>query len=122
MPHSKPEYRWRRGGGEETIQQIAAEYESHPTQVLDWKKILADGLPQAFESKRGGRSGRDDFERAGQELHSKIGELTVKLDFFVKKASNSACEACHAAADLEVVTVETHLGLIQGAELPEVRR
>ena len=71
--------------GRMTIQQIAAEYEIHPTQVLDWKKILANGLPQAFESKRGGRSGSDDFESARQELHSKIEELTVKLDFVVKK-------------------------------------
>jgi transposase-like protein len=73
--------------GNKTVQQIATEYEVHPMQVSEWKKILSEGLPLAFDpDKRGGRGGTDDFEKERGALHSKIGELTVKLDFVVKKS------------------------------------
>lgn len=67
-----------------TIQQIAADYDVHPVQVSEWKKTLIERLPEAFEEKKGGRGGGGDFESERNELHSKIGELTVKLDFAVK--------------------------------------
>ena len=69
-----------------TIQQIATEYEVHPVQVSEWKRILLERLPEAFAGKAGGRGGEGDFESERSELHSKIGELTVKLDFAVKKS------------------------------------
>lgn len=72
--------------GQKTVQQIAADYEVHPVQVSDWKKILLERLPEAFEGKRGGRGGTETFESERNELHSKIGELTVKLDFAIKKS------------------------------------
>ena len=73
--------------GIKTVQQIATEYEVHPMQVSEWKRILSEGLPMAFEhNKRGGRGGVGDFEKERGDLHSKIGELTVKLDFMVKKS------------------------------------
>ncbi len=72
--------------GQKTIQQIATEYEVHPVQVSDWKKTLLERLPEAFEGKSGSRGGGGDFESERSELHSKIGELTVKLDFAVKKS------------------------------------
>jgi len=72
--------------GIKTIQEIARDYEVHPVQVSDWKKILIDRMPEAFERKNGVRGGGEDFEREREELHSKIGELTVKLDFAAKKS------------------------------------
>ena len=30
--------------GNKTIQEIASEYEVHPGQISDWKRILAEGL------------------------------------------------------------------------------
>lgn len=72
--------------GIKTIQEIARDYEVHPVQVSEWKKILIDRMPEAFERKKGGRGGGEDFERERDELHSKIGELTVKLDFAAKKS------------------------------------
>ena len=64
----------------------ATEYEVHPVQVSEWKKTLLERLPEAFEGKKGGRGGGGDFESERSELHSKIGELTVKLDFAAKKS------------------------------------
>ena len=72
--------------GNKTVQQIATEYEVHPVQVSEWKRILAEGMGEAFERKKGGRGGSEDFEKEREALHSKIGELTVKLDFLEKKS------------------------------------
>ena len=52
----------------------------------DGNKTLLERLPEAFEGKSGSRGGGGDFESERSELHSKIGELTVKLDFAVKKS------------------------------------
>ena len=45
--------------GDRTIQAIAAKHQVHPNQVSGWKRQAVDGL---------------------QELHAKIGELTVERD------------------------------------------
>ena len=70
--------------GQKTTQQIAAEYDVHPTQVSDWKRTLMEGIGNAFEGKASGE--KEDFEVEREKLHSKIGELTVKLDFLEKKS------------------------------------
>lgn len=70
--------------GQKTTQQIAAEYDVHPTQVGEWKKVLMEGVGEAFERGKGG--GNPDFDQEREKLHSKIGELTVKLDFLEKKS------------------------------------
>lgn len=70
--------------GQKTTQQIAGEYEIHPTQVSDWKRTLLEGVGDAFEGRRSG--GQENFEAEREKLHSKIGELTVKLDFLEKKS------------------------------------
>lgn len=72
--------------GIKTIQEIAKEYEVHPVQVSDWKKTLIERIPEAFERRRGGTGGSEEFAAERNELHSKIGELTVKLDFAIKKS------------------------------------
>lgn len=72
--------------GQKTVQQIASEYDVHPVQISEWKRTLIERLPGAFEGKKGGRGGGEDFEKERSELHSKIGELTVKLDFAIKKS------------------------------------
>jgi len=69
---------------QKTTQQIAGEYEVHPTQVWEWKRTLSEGLGAAFQKGKGDVG--EEFERERERLHSKIGELTVKLDFLEKKS------------------------------------
>lgn len=71
--------------GLKTIQQIAHDFAIHPGQVCDWKKTLQERLANVFESGAAG-GGTEDFEAERAALHSKIGELTVKLDFVTKKS------------------------------------
>jgi transposase len=70
--------------GLKTVQQIAKEFDLHPVQVSEWKKKLNTLASSVFETGKKDRQEDFSVERTG--LHSKIGELTVKLDFVVKKS------------------------------------
>ena len=70
--------------GIKTVQQIAKEFDVHPVQVSDWKKKLCTQAVSVFETGR--QQEQEDFSEERTDLHSKIGELTVKLDFVVKKS------------------------------------
>jgi transposase len=70
--------------GLKTVQQIAKEFGIHPGQVSEWKRQLSEQAGSVFE---GGKSREvEDFDKEREGLHSKIGELTVQLDFVVKKS------------------------------------
>lgn len=71
--------------GIKTIQQIAKEFDVHPVQVSDWKKTLQTRVPNVFEPGAAGAN-EEEFQREREQLHSKIGELTVKVDFLQKKS------------------------------------
>ena len=71
--------------GERTIQAIAKEYELHPVQVSDWKKIMIDGAAEAFSPGRGS-SVEGGFDQERKKLHAKIGELTIDVDFLREKS------------------------------------
>lgn len=68
--------------GIKTVGQIAREYQVHPVQVTQWKGTIRDHLPELFESPR--PASTDNQELIGQ-LHEKIGQLTVEVDWLKKK-------------------------------------
>ena len=69
--------------GIKTVAQLAREYQVHPVQVTQWKTVIREHLPDLFEppDKAG-----EDTERLIAQLHQKIGELTVDLDWLKKKS------------------------------------
>jgi len=69
--------------GIKTVAQIAREYAVHPVQVSQWKTVIRERLPELFSS--GGLPGADS-EQLISDLHRKIGELTVDLDYLKKKS------------------------------------
>jgi len=71
--------------GIKTIQQIAKDYEVHPVQVSEWKKALAEGAPGVF-GPGAGKAGTADFEGERTQLHAKIGQQAVELDWLTKKS------------------------------------
>ena len=71
--------------GIKTVQQIAKDFDIHPVQVSDWKKAMTDGATGIFGSGRG-KAEAEDFDRQREELHAKIGQLTVEVDFLRKKS------------------------------------
>jgi transposase-like protein len=69
--------------GIKTTAQIARENQVHPLLVGQWKLVIREGLPQLFER---GNPAPDDSERVIAQLHQKIGQLTVDLDWLKKKS------------------------------------
>ena len=69
--------------GIKPVGQIAREYEVHPALVTQWKGVIRDRLPELFESPG---ANREDQEHIIEQLHQKIGELTVDLDWLKKKS------------------------------------
>ena len=71
--------------GLKTIQQIAKEYQVHPVQVSDWKKVIVESAVGAFEKGSSALSAQE-FESERTALNAIIGDLTVQLDFLKKKS------------------------------------
>jgi len=69
--------------GIKPVAQLAREYQVHPTQVTQWKTAIRERLPELFEAP--GNSSAEQERLIGQ-LHQKIGELTVDLDWLKKKS------------------------------------
>ncbi len=71
--------------GVKTIQQIAKDFEVHPVQVSEWKKTMAQGAAEVFGPGTR-KTGEEDFDRERNQLHAKIGEQAVVIDFLTKKS------------------------------------
>ena len=69
--------------GEQSIQEIARRYEVHPNQVSSWKRQALDGLGDIFSTGR--EREHQDQSQPIEELHAKIGQLTVERDFLAKR-------------------------------------
>src|SRR5437667_5826160 len=67
--------------GLKTVSQLAREYSVHPTQVTQWRATIRDHMPELFEP---GQPGTDDQEELIAQLHQRIGQLTVHLDWLKK--------------------------------------
>lgn len=62
--------------------EIAQEYDVHPNQIQEWKKRLTTKAHQLFQN--GKTRDRDGSIEKVQELHAKIGELTMERDTLSK--------------------------------------
>lgn len=64
--------------GEQTLAELAQQFDVHPNQIKQWKEQLLAALPEVFDSggKKAGAT-----EVAVTTLHAKIGQLTLENDF-----------------------------------------
>lgn len=72
--------------GIKTIQQIAKDYDVHPVQVSDWKRLFLERMGSVFESGASSGDPNLDFEKERSKLNAKIGELTMHVEFLEKKS------------------------------------
>ena len=63
---------------ERTITELSRHYKVHANQIRAWKRQLLDNADEVFTS---GPDNKRDEEAIVQELHAKIGELTMERDF-----------------------------------------
>lgn len=68
---------------QETVNQIASQYELHPHQVAQWKKQLQTEARSVFES--GTSHGTAMVESHETELYEQIGRLKMELEWLKKK-------------------------------------
>ena len=63
---------------EKTLAELSQQYGVHVQQVSAWKRQLLEQVSEVFES---GTDKKRDVEAEVEELHAKIGELTIERDF-----------------------------------------
>lgn len=69
--------------GQKTINEISSEYGVHPTQVVNWKKLLLDGSKDVFSGKN--ERSIDHIRQERDRLYTQIGQMAVELDWLKKK-------------------------------------
>lgn len=63
--------------GDQTMSELATQFDLHPNQIKQWKDQLLEGVANVFEDKLGSKAPGIDVT----SLHAKIGQLTLENDF-----------------------------------------
>jgi len=69
--------------GIRTINELASEYELHPTQITRWKNQMIQDAASVFSGKHRKTDSKDEALR--DRLYQQIGQLQVELDWLKKK-------------------------------------
>lgn len=69
--------------GEETVSELAARFEMHPTMIHGWKRELLERAGEIFE--KGSKKEEAASEAEVAELYRHIGQLKVERDFLASR-------------------------------------
>jgi transposase-like protein len=71
--------------GAQTINEIASQYEVHPSQVKQWKKQLQEQGSEVFSDKAS--KAQKEQSEIEASLYEQIGRLKVELEWLKKKVT-----------------------------------
>ena len=67
--------------GDKQLSQIAAEYNVHPNQIVQWKKQLLEKGASVFDSKENNQSSAD---KEKEQLFKTVGKQQIMIEFLKK--------------------------------------
>src|SRR5947209_1786020 len=73
--------------GDKTVNELAAQFEVHPTLIHGWKKTLLDDAHDLFGKVDKGKPCAVDHEALQAQLYAEIGRLKMELDWAKKKST-----------------------------------
>ena len=68
--------------GDQTVAQLASQFQVHPSRIHAWKRVLVEGAQEVFQD---GRNQEKANEALIAQLYQQIGQLTVERDFLQKR-------------------------------------
>jgi transposase len=68
---------------EKTLGQLGSHFKVHPMQIVKWRKVAVDHLPELFVDGRTRKAASSEVDN--DALYQEIGRLKVELDWLKKK-------------------------------------
>jgi len=68
--------------GDQTVAELASQFQVHPSRIHGWKRVLVEGAQELFQD---GRSQEKANEALIAQLYQQIGQLTVERDFLEER-------------------------------------
>jgi transposase len=66
--------------GDKTLAELAEQFDVHANQIVQWKQQAMENMAAVFGKGAEGKASEAELK----ELHAKIGQLTLEVDFFEK--------------------------------------
>jgi transposase-like protein len=68
--------------GDQTVAELASQFQVHPSRIHVWKRVLVEGAQELFQD---GRTQGKANEALIAQLYRQIGQLTVERDFLEER-------------------------------------
>jgi transposase-like protein len=69
--------------GEKTLSQLGSQFKLHPMQIVKWRKVALDQMPELFVDGRTRKAASGEADN--DALYQQIGRLKMELDWLKKK-------------------------------------